>query len=211
MPPPTPAFGSLRVASPEDTTRIGIVATSGFIFSPVCTWYRPYLSRYTTDALESYLQIFLDYIRSPQHVVLVASDKYDPLEGTKTGDITIRSEAIGETHRAAGEEVVVGFQNDSGTFPQQQGLLPTTTETAQETIQKFHEAGAAINMKSTTKLCASEHTQRSKSISTLTYFHKCLRSEFDSVYRYFDGISELEMLVVHPAYWGRGHGGDLVK
>ena len=29
--------------------------------------------------------------------------------------------------------------------------------------------------------------------------------------RYFAGIAELEMLVVHPAYQGHGHGGALVR
>jgi N-acetylglutamate synthase-like GNAT family acetyltransferase len=32
-----------------------------------------------------------------------------------------------------------------------------------------------------------------------------------SLDRYFRGYAELDMLVVHPAYWARGHGGNLVK
>ena len=33
----------------------------------------------------------------------------------------------------------------------------------------------------------------------------------DPAYRYFERISELEMLAVHPAYQGHGHGGALVR
>jgi hypothetical protein len=32
-----------------------------------------------------------------------------------------------------------------------------------------------------------------------------------SLDRYFHGYATMEMVVVHPAYWARGHGGDLVK
>ena len=31
------------------------------------------------------------------------------------------------------------------------------------------------------------------------------------LYRYFQGYAIVNMVVVHPAYWRRGHGGNLVK
>jgi N-acetylglutamate synthase-like GNAT family acetyltransferase len=32
-----------------------------------------------------------------------------------------------------------------------------------------------------------------------------------SLDRYFQGYARMEMVVVHPAYWARGHGGDFIK
>ena len=82
MPYSIPPFGALRLASPKDIERIGIVATCGFFEGAVCAWYRPFIARYPTDTLESYCHIFSDFIKSPRHVVLVAVDSYDSLEGT---------------------------------------------------------------------------------------------------------------------------------
>lgn len=122
-----PALGALRIASPSDILRIGIVAACGFRYSPVFTWERPYHKSYPADTLLSYRHEFSDVIRNPEYVVLVAVDKYDPNEGEK-------SEAVIPPNNGAetpypGQEVIVGvacwklqpgssrigqFQNDTG-------------------------------------------------------------------------------------------------
>ena len=130
MPLSSPALGALRIASPQDIKRIGTVATCGFSGGAVCAWNRPFLAQYPTDTLNSFCQIFSDFIRSPRHVVLVAVDAYDPLENTTCMlDIPIRDEGVVV---AGGEEVVVGvavwaleegsersgdFQNDTSILP----------------------------------------------------------------------------------------------
>lgn len=124
---PAPALGVLRIASPDDILRIGIVAASGFRYSPLFPWERPYHKDYPADTLLSYRKEFSEHIKSPESIVLVAVDRYDPDEAQK-------SEAIipadnGFQAPQPGEEVIVGvgcwkleagstraghFQNDTG-------------------------------------------------------------------------------------------------
>jgi hypothetical protein len=70
--PLAPAFGVLRLASPRDSLRIGIVAACGFHCSPVLDWERPYHERYPKDTLMSFHQEFANTIKGDEHVVLVA-------------------------------------------------------------------------------------------------------------------------------------------
>src|ERR1700722_15569535 len=81
---PVPPFGPLRLASPKDILRIGVVAACGFRYSPIFDWERPYHEKYPQDTLLSYRQEFASFIKSPKHVVLVALDKYEPDEGKKS-------------------------------------------------------------------------------------------------------------------------------
>lgn len=80
MAPPAPSLGTLRLASPKDILRIGIVAACGFRYSPVFDWERPYHAKYPSDTLLSYRREFAQAIRDPRYIVLAALDKYDPDE-----------------------------------------------------------------------------------------------------------------------------------
>jgi hypothetical protein len=125
---PVPSFGLLRLASPRDILRIGVVAAAGFRYSPVFEWERPYHEKYPEDTLLSYRQEFASRIKSPKHVVLVAVDKYESDEGEKSKAIIPPNN--GAEISAEGDEVVVGvafwelqpgskrigtFQNETGT------------------------------------------------------------------------------------------------
>lgn len=125
---PFPSLNLLRLASPRDILRIGVVAASGFRYSPVFDWERPYHEKYPKDTLLSYRQEFASVIKSPEHIVLVALDKYDPEEGKKSKAVIPPDN--GADIPAAGDEVVVGvacwklepgskrigqFQNEKGT------------------------------------------------------------------------------------------------
>ncbi|KAI8317306.1 hypothetical protein K4K59_008605 [Colletotrichum sp. SAR11_240] len=127
MPLPYPPLGALRVASPREILRIGIVAAAGFRYSPVFDWERPYHEKFPTDTLLSYRREFVSCLKSPEHIVLVALDKFDPEEGSKSRIII--PENNGWEVPNAGDEVVVGvacwklqpgssrigdFQNDTG-------------------------------------------------------------------------------------------------
>src|SRR5271154_4112365 len=125
-----PSFGpTLRLASPKDIRRIGLVAGSGFRSSPVFDWERPHHEQYPEDTLLSYQQTFASYIKSPKYMVLVVLDKYDPDEHKKT-KLVLPPNNGGVEIPAEGDEVVVGvacwelepgskligqFPNDTGT------------------------------------------------------------------------------------------------
>lgn len=130
MYPPGPALGPLRSASLKDVPRIGLVATCGFYFSPAFQWERPYHAQHPADTLASYRTEWANVIKDPRYIVLVATNQYDPEEGTKS-KATVPPEYATETP-AAGEEVIVGmacwkleenskwvgqFQDDTGTVP----------------------------------------------------------------------------------------------
>jgi hypothetical protein len=103
---PVPPFNSLHIASPREILRIGVVAACGFRYSPVFDWERPYHEKYPEDTLLSYRQEFASAIKSPEHVVLVALDKYDPDEGKKS--IAIIPPNNGAEIPAKWDEVVIG-------------------------------------------------------------------------------------------------------
>jgi hypothetical protein len=81
--PAPPPLGALRVASPADVLRIGIVATAAFKYSPLFRWERPHHEKYPGDTLLSYRTQFQNAIQSDDFIVLVQEDVHDPLENDK--------------------------------------------------------------------------------------------------------------------------------
>ncbi|RSL74282.1 hypothetical protein CEP53_000411 [Fusarium sp. AF-6] len=129
--PDPPPFDLLRLASPADIHRIAIVATAGFRYSPVFDWERPKHAEFPQDTLLSYLHEFTSAIKSPEHVVLVATDKFDPNEGEKTSAIIPSNNGWCAPKPDDGDEVIVGvaclklqpgsdregsFQKDNGMY-----------------------------------------------------------------------------------------------
>lgn len=106
--PLAPALGGLRIASPADILRIGVVATCGFYYSPAFQWERPYHTEYPADTLNSYRAGWASMIKDPRSIVLVVTDKYDPEEGRKSKAIIPPEEDSIKTP-AAGEDVIVGM------------------------------------------------------------------------------------------------------
>ena len=126
-PSPVPSMKPLRLASPRDILRIGLVATCGFRHSPIFDWERPYHEKYPEDTLLSLRQAFASVIKSPEYAVLVALDKYEPDEAKKSKAIIPPNN--GAKIPAEGDEVIVGvacwklepgskrigkFQNETG-------------------------------------------------------------------------------------------------
>jgi len=186
MPLPTPSFGALRLASPKEIERIGFVAVNGFCGGSVCAWYRPFIDQYPVDTLESYCGIFSDFVKSPRHVVLVAVDFYSPLEATQSR-VKI---AVGDQTAmpAAGEDVVVG-------------VAVWALEDGSQRIGQFQNDTDIYP-----EICQSRNRDQHKEHAKILGERAHAAQE-----RYFKGISELEMLVMHPAYQGRGHGAALVR
>ncbi|RMJ14070.1 hypothetical protein BHE90_009418 [Fusarium euwallaceae] len=187
-PTPAPPFGLLRLASPADILRIGIVAAAGFRYSPVFDWERPKHAKFPQDTLLSYRHEFSSVIKSPEHIVLIATDKFDPNEGEKTSAIIPPDNGWVAPKPDDGDEVIVGvacwklqpgseregsFQNDDAPYPE----LP---ENPKRDMDKDH--------------CDA--------------LDECCEAAEE---RHFQGLATMEMVVVHPAYWRRGHGGRLAR
>jgi GNAT superfamily N-acetyltransferase len=197
--------------------RIGIVAACGFRYSPVFQWERPYHERYPEDTLLSYRQEFSEVMKNPEFIVLVAVDKYDPEESKK-------SEAIIPPNNGAeipseGEEVVVGigcwkletgskrvgqFQNDTGDF-NDRGSTCFANLTKNHT-QIFQRIRTVIRVQITQAVSAQTRMLLKRSKSLMIRIGHSL-----TLCSYFKGHSTMEMVVVHPAYWKRGHGSRLIR
>jgi hypothetical protein len=102
-----PALSSLRVPSPRDVLRIGIVAAAGFRYSPLFRWERPYHEKFPDDTLLSYRSQFMSAMKSDDFIVLIAEDDYLPDENTNTTAIIPPNN--GWEPPDAGEKVIVGI------------------------------------------------------------------------------------------------------
>ncbi|KAF3020919.1 hypothetical protein E8E14_002369 [Neopestalotiopsis sp. 37M] len=183
---PTPSFGSLRLASPADILRLGVVCTAGFWYSEQFTWERTAHNQYPQSTITFFRHEVRDFIKQPEFVVIVIEDSYEPDESSKTAAKI--PEDNGWSPPEPGSPVVVGltiwklqnssqrvghFQNNTGSFPD----LPENDylDLDKKRQQAFADVAAG------------------------------------AVEEYFGEMSELERMVVHPAYWNRGHGSTLAR
>ncbi|KAH6977724.1 acyl-CoA N-acyltransferase [Ilyonectria destructans] len=184
--PPAPSLGKLRIATPDDVLRIGIVAAAGFKYSPLFRWERPFHEEYPEDTLASYRTQFEAHIQSDDFAVLVLEDVYDPCEGKKT-EATIPQDNGWEPPKA-GTKVVVGVMSlklepnspRRGQFKSRESM----------SLHRFDNAGRDSNRR------------RYDSWGSLSGSKKR---------EYCDGDSVISMIVVHPAYWNRGYGTALMQ
>ncbi|KAK7403400.1 hypothetical protein QQX98_010813 [Neonectria punicea] len=183
---PPPDLGNLRVATPDDILRIGIVATAAFRYSPLFRWERPKHEQYPEDTLLSYRTQFKNVIQSDDFIVLVQESAYQPDENDRTSAIIPPSN--GWNPPKAGEQVVVGvlsvklepnsprqgeLKNHNGTYPD----LPDYTG---RDLNRWH-------YDSWGSLVGSMRKQ------------------------HCDGDSVVSIIVVHPAYWKHGYGTTMMK
>ncbi|KAJ8129180.1 hypothetical protein O1611_g4452 [Lasiodiplodia mahajangana] len=185
--PVSPPLGALRLATIQDVPRIAVVATSGFYYSPVFSWERPYHQEFPRDTFMSYEKMFADIIRSPDYVAVVVEDSFDPNEATKSG-ATIDPDTRLPTHDA-GEKVIVGvatwkFEPDS------------------ERRGQFLDPDDNPNLKFSRGLGRDKKEWRVEQLDA-----DCDAAEK----KHLSGDQLMDMVVVHPAYWKRGHGTTLVK
>jgi len=104
LPPP---FGSLRLTSPRDILKLGIVCTASFRYSEQFDWERTHHEQFPQSTMVWYRHSMADFICSPRHIVLVAVDSYEPDESSKTKAIIPADN--GWKPPEAGSEVVVGI------------------------------------------------------------------------------------------------------
>lgn len=185
-PPPSPALGVLRVATPADILRIGIVAAASFCYSPLFRWERPHHEEFPDDTLLSYRTQFKDAMSNDEVVVLVVEDAFIPNENDCTKAII--PPGNGWTPPAEGEKVVVGVasiklepgSNRRGQFASKDGEYPELPPyLGRDLNRKHYDAWGDIVGASKKNYCY--------------------------------GFSFMNMVAVHPAYWRRGHGTKLVS
>ncbi|KAK4446699.1 hypothetical protein QBC34DRAFT_147658, partial [Podospora aff. communis PSN243] len=85
--PKLPDFGSLPIANPSDVLRLGIVATAGFIHSPLFRWMHPHHDKYPQDTLLGYRIQMKQAVSRKDVIVLVQEDLYMPNENAMTDAI----------------------------------------------------------------------------------------------------------------------------
>ena len=83
-PQPPPPLRGLRIAGLNDVLRLGIVCTAGFRYAEQFIWERPCHAQHPHATILFFSPEVEAFIRRPEHVVLVAMDRYDPGESDKT-------------------------------------------------------------------------------------------------------------------------------
>ncbi|KAH6989584.1 hypothetical protein BKA56DRAFT_728041 [Ilyonectria sp. MPI-CAGE-AT-0026] len=185
--PPPPDLGSLRVATPDDVMRIGIVATAAFRYSPLFRWERPNHDQYPDDTLLSYRTQLKTAIQSDDFIVLVQESAYQPNESERTEAIIPANN--GWTPPDAGQQVIVGvlsvkLEPDSprkGQLKNHKGTYPDLPDCAGRDLNRRH------------------YDSWGSLVGSVRKEHHC------------HGDSIVSMIVVHPAYWKHGYGTAMMK
>ncbi|KAK7415053.1 hypothetical protein QQX98_006191 [Neonectria punicea] len=180
--PTAPAFGTLRLANLRDVPKIATVATAGFYYSPVFAWERRFSRDFPQDTFQSYEKMFADVILSPEHVALVVEDSYDPFEAEKTEAIIQPDREVPKLRQ--GDPVIVAvaaWKLKPGSPRQGQFIAP------EDGSSPKHDFDGGPG--------------RDKSPHHADMLDK----------KFFQGHQLMDMVVVHPAYWKRGHGTSLVE
>ncbi|KUJ08322.1 uncharacterized protein LY89DRAFT_765174, partial [Mollisia scopiformis] len=181
-----PSFGALHLATPEDVLRLGVVYTAAFRYSEQFIWERPYHSKYPQDTILSFRHEVTTLIKDPKMIVLVAVDKYEPDESSKT-DATIPVDN-GWTPPEKGHEVVVG-------------IAVWQLEPGCKRIGHFQPSSSNYPD-------LPEYLHRDEN-PTRVQIIQGVYGELE--HEYFHHASAMERTAVHPAYWRRGHGSTLAK
>ncbi|KAK0664563.1 hypothetical protein QBC41DRAFT_283784 [Cercophora samala] len=181
-----PSLGRLRLASPDDILRLGIVCTAGFRCSEQFIWERTAHNQHPQSTITFFRHAVAEFIKNPEFIALVAVDAYNPDESSKTDAIIPVDN--GWKPPAAGTPVVVGL----GVWRLQPGS-PRVGKYQNETAP--YPNLPEYDYKDLDR-------KRSKAFEDLAVAagNAC-----------FTGLSEMERLVVHPAYWGHGHGSTIAK
>ncbi|RSL50149.1 hypothetical protein CEP54_012078 [Fusarium duplospermum] len=169
---------------------VGRVGLQSFRYSPVFDWEHPKHAKFPQDILLSYRQEFSS-IKSLERIVLVATDKVDPNEGEKTSAIIPLDNSWVAPKPDDGDEVVVGV-----TYWK---LQPGSDRKgcSQNDDAPYPEF--------------SENPKRDMDNNHCDALDECCEAAEEDHARYFQGLASMEMIVVHPAYWRRGHGSRLAR
>ncbi|KAK0659159.1 hypothetical protein QBC41DRAFT_384663 [Cercophora samala] len=207
-----PPLGTLRIASPDDAPRISVVATAAFRYSPLFEWERPDHEKYPEDTLSSYRAQFLNAIQSDDHIVLVQEDEYLQDESSMT-TATIPANT-GWTAPRVGQQVIVAvisIKLDPGS--PHKGKMKTNNGNVVPTypILPMAIVFKSITTKYTLTILHSGHRYKSspgpgRDLNRRHYDDWSSISAAARKKNKLEKHSSVSMIVVHPAYWRRGHG-----
>jgi len=167
---------------------MGVVGTLGFRGSEIFKFARPHYEQYPQDALASWRNTFREQVCDPNAVVVVAEDEQVPDEGKDA--LLLEGYDVAASKKASyGEKprrVVVGvaswiFENGSGRKGQFNFTDPCSPEPSPNRDMNLRR----LRLINETKEAGEQ--------------------------KYLTGMSICDKLVVHPAYWNRGHGTSLIE
>ncbi|KAK7181402.1 hypothetical protein DPSP01_008718 [Paraphaeosphaeria sporulosa] len=189
-----PLSPGTRPALPSDIPRLGLLYVASFHYSPNAKWARPYYPQYPEDMLAQYTAWSIQYLEDPQFIVLVAIDAFDPSERSKTDAHFPEGVTTG-----LGEDVKEGDQVPVATL-----VLKVGTERGRAWREAEGRVLEGAELPSMPELRWRDRHQG----------HRDAMINVENAARVrcgFEKLVELDMLVTHPAYWGRRHGTKLVK
>lgn len=144
--------------------------------------------------LAQYTAWSIDYLRDPQYITLVATDAFIPSERSKTGAhlpngiATCLGEDIKEGDPVPVSLAIWKVGPERGrAWRQSEGAVLEGTPLPEPPEQKMRD-------------CHQGHA------NAMVAVEREARERCG-----FNELVELDMLVTHPAYWGRGHGSRLVR
>ncbi|KAI0385425.1 hypothetical protein F5Y04DRAFT_245811 [Hypomontagnella monticulosa] len=184
MIPDPPPLGSLRLATPDDVMRLGVVCTASFYYSEEFTWERIYHDQYPQSTIVHYRNEAVEFINEPEFITLVIEDDYDTDESSKT-NATI-PEDNGWEPPEKGTKVVVG-------------MAVWKLESGSKRIGRFQNLTGNFPD-------VPEYDYKDVDMKRTEDFAKIVEAAEE---KYIHGLPAMERIAVHPAYWRRGHGTQL--
>ncbi|KAK3687437.1 hypothetical protein B0T22DRAFT_128447 [Podospora appendiculata] len=190
--PAAPPLGSLRRATLADIPRLATVAIASFFSADFFQWQFRHNTEYLWNITAFYEGYFTRMLLHPNHIVLVAEDGYSMLEDSDVQSIFV----VKEDPAPPNARVIVGVGVwDLGPTSSRFGQFfppPPESEEERERIRRTDE-----------QPLGQGYDDRHGGV-VLKRFKSLLKSSLSE-------HSTLDTLVVHPAYWRRGHGQRLVK
>ncbi|KAF2812806.1 uncharacterized protein BDZ99DRAFT_568132 [Mytilinidion resinicola] len=175
----------VRLATPRDLNRLAFVLMTGFSFSPVNQYLRPKYSDHPGDTYYDYLLQIVGHFLNPTTWIYVSEDSYAPEEEKHIPEAFPKDFLC----LATGDKVIAGVAICSGL--------------EHRNIEKKEREFLEI-IKDNTKSQA-----RDKNLLAEASYTKQTRAEKEKI---FEGCStKVEVLVVQPSYFDRGHGKALAS
>ncbi|KAL1595795.1 hypothetical protein SLS60_009484, partial [Paraconiothyrium brasiliense] len=179
---------------PSDIPRLGLLFVAAFHYSPNTKWYRPYYPQFPEDMLAQYTAWSIAYLEDPQYITLVATDAFDASERSKT-----------DAHFPDGVTTCLGEDVKEGDHvPVAIGIWKVGTERGRAWRRAGGKVLEGAEMPGKPEMRMRDRDQGHCDV--MLGIEKAARERCG-----FGRLVELDMLVTHPAYWGRKHGTRLVR
>ncbi|KAK3115467.1 hypothetical protein LTR53_005169 [Teratosphaeriaceae sp. CCFEE 6253] len=191
--PPTPALRSLRLARLSDLTRIGVVAAAGFYHSSWWGYDRPFADKFVNDTLASYRHMYQSCIIDPSVIVLVAEDDLNKSEAEAVYG------ALADAYPPWSAQIPPESLQDGKAIV---GIASLSLQAGSARHGQFQPDG--------TPEIAPDPALRNRDKNPVA--GKLMQNATHQVAeKLFAGRMVVDTMVVHPAYWRRGHATNLTQ